>query len=490
MVSGLLVALLSSYAAPVSAQTDSDNPQVLLQFAASALQSGDFQNAFVASNKALRLTSGYANAYLLRSLALSSLSANVQARTDANLAGQLYRNAAYCDQYLYTSAQIDAFQSGFGQTDPFDPITSFTNSSLLSSPLYLLGLSGLTTGTPASLLTGLTGTTGTTGTTTNGINGTSSTGTSTSSSSSSSSSTASIASFSSGSDGSVKLPVAEDLTAKEKAEKAAAQQMNIMLAQTILPIATCAAIQSTNLTNITAAWVQQGITSLKAGLYTAADAAFNRALELSKDNALARAGLGLAYASQGGATIALSELNTAVSLAPNSAFALTARAIYWIQQQNYAQAAQDLATAQSVDQANPETMGNMAMNAYSQWKLQAGSGTTPSQWALANTGLLQSALAICTQAIGQWASYAAFYNLRAAVNTDLAWAFASDAAQAASYAAAAAADRNTYNSLLAVAFVTTSTTTTTAPTGYNAVQTALNSPWPYFLTLPVSAVSL
>ncbi|MFP5240262.1 MAG: hypothetical protein ACLGQW_10560, partial [Acidobacteriota bacterium] len=65
----------------------------LLVIARDSLNSGQYSNSLIASNKALRLSNNESpDAYLLRAIAESYLGSYSQARSDARRAGELYRN--------------------------------------------------------------------------------------------------------------------------------------------------------------------------------------------------------------------------------------------------------------------------------------------------------------------------------------------------------------------------------------------------------------
>ncbi|WP_052360124.1 tetratricopeptide repeat protein [Solidesulfovibrio alcoholivorans] len=321
------------------------------QTALAAIDAKDYNTAFVYLNNALTNNSQNGYVYLERSKLdlLYYLPSN--AVSDATTAVAYLRASDTCDQFLQSDNPLLLASSStyntLGLTSGLSGLYGY------GSVLNLTSINGLSsTGTSTTSGSTTTGTTGTTGTTTTGTTGTTSgTGTTTSttsSSTSSSSSTTSSGLFASSS-GSTNLPVAEDLTDKDKEKNETMNEYNETATQMALYSSYCGGIYLNNLTALVDGYTSLGRGYLLGQSYAQAQRGFAAALELDESDAKAAAGLGLAYLGQGASSAALTELNLAVTYAPSEPAAYVARGAYWVSIGDYARANEEYEAAVAQD---------------------------------------------------------------------------------------------------------------------------------------------
>jgi Tfp pilus assembly protein PilF len=316
--------------------------------ALAAIDAQDYNTALVYLNNALTSNSQNGYVYLERSKLdlLYYLPSN--AVSDATTAVAYLRASDTCDQFLQSDNPLLLASSNTYNT--LGLTSSLTGLSGYGSVLNLTSINGLSS-TGTSTASGST-TTGTTGTTTTGTTGTTSgtgtTSSTTSSSTSSSSSTASSGLFASSS-GSTNLPVAEDLTDKDKEKNETMNEYNEMATQMALYSSYCGGIYLNNLTALVDGYTSLGRGYLLGKSYALAQRGFTAALELDESDAKAAAGLGLAYLGQGASSAALTELNLAVTYAPSEPAAYVARGAYWVSIGDYARANEEYEAAVGLD---------------------------------------------------------------------------------------------------------------------------------------------
>ena len=329
------------------------------QTALAAIDAQDYNTAFVYLNNALTNNSQNGYVYLERAKLdlLYYLPSN--AVSDATTAVSYLRSSSTCDQFLQSNSPLLLAASSAYNT--LGLASSLNATYGYGSVLNLTSINGLTsTGTSAisgSTTTGTTGSTsgatGTTGTASSTTGTTSGTGTTSSTASASTSSASSTTSTGSGlfasSSGSTNLPVAEDLTDKEKQENETMNQYNKMATQMALYSSYCGGIYLNNLTALVDGYASLGRGYLLGQNYAQAQRGFAAALELDESDARAAAGLGLAYLGQGASSAALTELNLAVTYAPSEPAAYVARGAYWVSIGDYARANEEYEAAVAQD---------------------------------------------------------------------------------------------------------------------------------------------
>lgn len=350
---GAVVACWLAGAVPAAAQVQqfSTTDETNYQTAQAAIDAQDYNTAFVYLNQSLSSNSNNGYVYLTRAKLDLLYDLPSTAISDAQQAVSLLRDSSNCDQLLQTNSPLLMNSSSSYYYNGL-----LNSGSSYGSILNLTSLSGLSS-TGSSTATGTSSSstgssTGTSSTTT--ASGTSSTSSGTSSSSSSSSgtssstTTASASTFASSS-GSQKLPVAEDLTEKDKEKNEKNNEYNETLTQLTMYSAYCGGLYLTNMTGLVDGYTQLGKGYLLNQDYADAQTGFNAALSLDKENAKATAGLGLAYLGQGASSVALTELNTAVTYAPQEPSVYVARGAYWVSVGDYDRANEEYEAAVAQD---------------------------------------------------------------------------------------------------------------------------------------------
>lgn len=336
--------------AATSTQQLSTTNDTNYQTALAAIDAQDYNTALVYLNQALTTNSNNGYVYLTRAKLdlLYYLSSN--AVSDATNAVRLLRSSSTCDQFLPSDSPLllnaTSSYSYFygGLTSAYSGYGSILN-------LTNIGTSTTGTSTTGTTTTG-TSTTGTstTGTSTTGTSttGTSTTGTSTSGTSSTTGASASLFASSSGSQN---LPVAENLTDKEAKENETMNQYNKTATQMAMYTAYCGGIFLNNKSSLIEGYNLLGKGYLLGLGYANSQKGFAATLALDDQNATATAGLGLAYLGQGASSAALSELNLAVTYAPEQADVYVARGAYWVSVGDYGRANEEYDTAVALDAA-------------------------------------------------------------------------------------------------------------------------------------------
>ena len=435
------------------------------QSALDAINSLDYPSALTYLNQSITANPENGAAYIARAQVDLVLGVPSQAVTDATQGISLLRAASVCDQFLptdspllavaATNSTLDATMYGYTGYGSLLNGTSLYTTNIYSTPST--STSTTSSGTSSGTTTGTT--TGTTsGTTTGATSGTSTSGTTTTgSTSSSSSSTASTSAFSS-SEGSQNLPVAEDLTDKDKAENETMNQYNETLTQMTMYSAYCGAAYLRNMDKLVSGYTLLGDAYLAQGSYSNAQLAYNGALALDETNAKATGGLGLTYIGQGSGTAALSELNLAVSYDPTLASVYVDRGAYYVSIDDPSRALEDYNTALSLDPNYPRAYDAIGRVRYS-------------------AGEYQAAVDQYTKALAVQPSYVAALLHRATAWEALATA---NPDQAATYNQYAQDDKDKASSLQALvtssaAATSTATTTTATDTTTSTVPISLDS---------------
>lgn len=422
------------------------------QSALDAINSLDYPSALTYLNQSITANPENGAAYIARAQVDLVLGVPSQAVTDATQGISLLRASSVCDQFLptdspllavaATNSTLDATMYGYTGYGSLLNGTSLYTTNIYSTPSTSTSTtssgttSGTTTGTTSGTTTGTTSGTSTSGTTTSGS----------SSSTSSSSSTASTSAFSS-SEGSQNLPVAEDLTDKDKTANETRNQYNETLTQMTMYSLYCGAAYLRNMDKLVSGYTLLGDAYLAQGSYSNAQLAYNGALALDETNAKATGGLGLTYIGQGSGTAALSELNLAVSYDPTLASVYVDRGAYYVSIDDPSRALEDYNTALSLDPNYPRAYDAIGRVRYS-------------------AGEYQAAVDQYTKALAVQPSYVAALLHRATAWQALATA---NPDQAATYNQYAQDDKDKASSLQALvtssATATSATTTTTTTTG-------------------------
>lgn len=320
-----------------SSTTDDANYQTAL----TAIESRDYSAALVYLNQSLTNNADNGYVYLAKAKIDLLFYLPGTAVTDATSGVSLLRDSQTCDQFLQNDnpllvvtgtglGSLAAYNSLYG----YGSILNLTSTGSLSS---------------TSSTTSTTSDTTSTDTSTSSTSGTSSTtGSSTSSSSSSSSTSVSDTLFASSS-GSQNLPVAEDLTDKDKEKNENQNEYNKLLTEMTMYSAYCGGIYLNNKSALVEGYTVLGRGYLLGATYASAQQGFAAALSLDEEDAKATAGLGLAYLGQGAASAALSALNLAVTYAPEEPAVYVARGAYWVSVGDYSRAEEEYQTALSLD---------------------------------------------------------------------------------------------------------------------------------------------
>ena len=397
----------------------------------------DYPAALTYLTQALTADPDNGSAYLARARIDLVLGVPSQAVTDAARAVSLLRASDVCDQYLpEDSPLLDVA----GSTSLF---TSYPYSSLYGVGSILNGSSLYST---ANILGGTTSGSSTTGTSTSGTTtstgttaGTTSTGAVTSSATTTDATASSTGStlFAS-SDGSQNLPVAEDLTDKDKEKNETMNEYNETMTEVAMASAYCGGTYLKNLEELVAGYTLLGDAYLAQGSYANAQLAYNAALSLDEDNAKATGGLGLAYIGLGTGSAALSTLNLAVTYDPTLPNVYVDRGAYWVTIGDPARALEDDNTALALDAGYAR-----AYDAIGRLRYDAGS--------------YREAIAEYDKALAAQPYYVAALQHRAKAWQALA---AADPAQAATYNQYAQNDLDKASSLQSL--VTTASTATAA----------------------------
>ncbi|WP_428568057.1 MAG: tetratricopeptide repeat protein [Solidesulfovibrio sp. DCME] len=348
----LVVALLWLPAAlPAATSTNqlSSTNDTNYQTALAAIDNQDYSTALVYLNQALTSNQNNGYVYLVRAKLdlLYYLPSN--AVTDANSAVALLRSSDICDQFLATDSPLLLNTSGYAYY-------GLTGASSYGSILNLTSITGYPTST-STTSTGISGSssttsgtaTGTTGTSTSATGTSSSSGTASTTSGNTSSTTTTSGSLFASSSGSQKLPVAEDLTDKDKLKNETMNEYNETLTEMSLYSSFCGGIYLNNLASLVEGYTVLGKGYLLGQNYAQAQQGFAAALSLDDDDAKAVAGLGLAYLGQGASSAALSELNLAVSYAPAEPAVYVARGAYWVSVGDWGRANEEYEAAVAQD---------------------------------------------------------------------------------------------------------------------------------------------
>jgi tetratricopeptide (TPR) repeat protein len=244
--------------------------------------------------------------------------------------------------------------------------------------------------------------------------------------------------------------VAEDLTEKEKKENEARNEYNYTATQLSMYTAFCGGIYLNNKDALIEGYALLGKGYLLGLGYANAQKGFAGSLALDDQNATATAGLGLAYLGQGASSAALSELNLAVTYAPEQADVYVARGAYWVSVGDYGRANEEYDTAVALDAAYLPAYASLGLLRSLQ-------------------GNYQSALEAFDKALSINANYVVALLGRAAAWTGLA-ASTTDASQAATYKQNAANDQAQAQKLQGT--VTTAATATNTSSYYSATTPA------------------
>jgi tetratricopeptide (TPR) repeat protein len=336
-----------------------------------ALSGGDHASALAYLTESITAYPDNGEAYLARARVDLLLDVPSQAVTDATQALALLRASDTCDELLAKESPILAV-GGYSSYSLYPPgsygsgLGSILNGSSLSGATSLSQLassssisSGLTTSSGTSTSTGTSTSSGSStssGTSTVGTatgsgpvatgstSGTSGTTTSTTSSSVSTSS-----SLFASSSGSKNLPVAEDLTEKDKEKNETLNEYNETMVQVALYSSYCAGIYANNKDKLVEGYTLLGDAYLAQANYAKAQLAYKAALALDEDNAKATGGMGLAYIGLGAGSAALSELNRAIAYGPTEPSVYVDRGTYYTSIDDPGRALEDYETALSLD---------------------------------------------------------------------------------------------------------------------------------------------
>ncbi|KHK01153.1 tetratricopeptide repeat protein [Desulfovibrio sp. TomC] len=423
------------------------------QSAVAASDALDYPTALAYLTQSLTTNPDNGEAYLTRAGIDLVLDVPSQAVSDASKAVSLLRAADTCDQYLPTDSPLLAVAgTSIYSSYPYSSSLYGAGSILNGSSLYSSTnvLSGTTTGstTGTSTGTGATSSTSgsTTGTTTTGTtSGTTTTGATTGTTTSGTSTTASSSQFSS-SEGSQHLPVAEDLTDKDKKKNETMNEYNTTMTKVAMASAYCGGTYLKNMDKLVLGYTLLGDAYLAQGNYSNAQLAYNAALELDENNAKATGGLGLTYIGLGAGTAALSTLNLAVTYDPTLPNVYVDRASYWVSIGDPGRALEDDTTALSLDAGYAR-----AYDAIGRLRYDAGS--------------YQAAITEYDKALALQPSYVAALKHRAKAWQALA---AADPAQAATYNQNAQNDLDKASSLQQLVTTSSSATSTSTSSLYSS----------------------
>ncbi|OLN25328.1 hypothetical protein DVDV_3422 [Desulfovibrio sp. DV] len=439
------------------------------QSAVAASDALDYPAALAYLTQSLTTNPDNGEAYLARAWIDLVLDVPSQAVSDATQAVSLLRASSVCDQYLPEDSPLLAV-SGNSYLSSYPSSLYGTGSILNGTSLYATTniLSGTTTGstTGTSTSANSSGTTasGTTasGTTSTGTAaGTTSTGAVTSSATTSgTSSTSASSSLFASSSGSQNLPVAEDLTDKDKEKNETMNEYNETMTKVAMASAYCGGTYVKNLEKLVTGYTLLGDAYLAQGSYANAQLAYNAALALDEDNAKATGGLGLTYIGQGAGSAALSTLNLAVTYDPTLPNVYVDRASYWVAIGDPGRAQEDDNTALSLDAGYAR-----AYDALGRLRYDAGS--------------YQAAIAEYDKALAAQPSYVAALKHRAKAWQALATA---NPAQAATYQQYAQNDLDKASSLQKL--VTTSATASSSSSSVSYSSTAATTTTTTTSTLP------
>ena len=441
------------------------------QSAVAASDALDYPAALAYLTQSLSTNPDNGEAYLARAWIDLVLDVPSQAVTDATQALSLLRASSVCDQYLPEDSPLLAVSgNSYLSSYPFASSLYGTGSILNGTSLYATTniLSGTTTGsTTGTSTSGTSSGTTTSGTTTSGTTstgtaaGTTSTGAVTSSATTSSTTSASASSslFASSS-GSQNLPVAEDLTDKDKEKNETMNEYNETMTKVAMASAYCGGTYLKNLEKLVTGYTLLGDAYLAQGSYANAQLAYNAALALDEDNAKATGGLGLTYIGQGAGSAALSTLNLAVTYDPTLPNVYVDRASYWVAIGDPGRALEDDNTALALDAGYAR-----AYDALGRLRYDAGS--------------YQAAIAEYDKALAAQPSYVAALKHRAKAWQALATA---NPAQAATYQQYAQNDLDKASSLQKL--VTTSATASSSSSNVWYSSTAATTTATTTTTLP------
>ena len=420
------------------------------QSAVAASDALDYPAALAYLTQSLTTNPDNGEAYLARAWIDLVLDVPSQAVTDATQAVSLLRASNVCDQYLPEDSPLLAV-SGNAYLSSYPSSLYGTGSILNGTSLYATTniLSGTTTGsaTGTSTSASATGTTASGTTSTGTAAGTTSTGAVTSSATTSGTTSASASSslFASSS-GSQNLPVAEDLTDKDKEKNETMNEYNETMTKVAMASAYCGGTYLKNLEKLVTGYTLLGDAFLAQGSYANAQLAYNAALALDEDNAKATGGLGLTYIGQGAGSAALSTLNLAVTYDPTLPNVYVDRASYWVAIGDPGRALEDDNTALALDAGYAR-----AYDALGRLRSDAGS--------------YQAAIAEYDKALAAQPSYVAALKHRAKAWQALATA---NPAQAATYQQAAQKDLDKAGSLQQLVTTSTAATASSANAWYSS----------------------